>query len=257
MADIQLAVEDPNSPTWLPAPHAVVTKCRQHGPGPSGFVEYSPDFVEPSPDCTELAWIKYVPRIAMGEARTQAFIANIVNSDKDCVVRVPHVYFAFRYKRIGYIIMQHIHGHDCNEDNLNEIARAVKRLLSIKSETRSPGPVRGGPVAHRFFADHQSDIRYNSVSELQEHVNNILAKAGYPCRVDFNKEDSGNLSLCLDGIHPGNFRKDTHDRLFALDFGKTNFLPSAFQDLAFADGPELAMEVGESLGHSVSKHRGL
>ncbi|KAK0497575.1 hypothetical protein EDD18DRAFT_1162964 [Armillaria luteobubalina] len=168
MVDIQLAVEDPNSPTWLPTPHAVVTKCHQHGPGPSGFVEYSPDFVDPFPDCTKSAWIKYGPSIAMGEARTQDFIANIVNSDKDCVVRVPHVYFAFRYDRIGYIIMQHIHGRDCNEDDFNEISRAVKRLLSIQSETKSPGPVRGGPVAHRFFADHRPDIRYNSVGELQE-----------------------------------------------------------------------------------------
>ncbi|KAK0220655.1 hypothetical protein IW262DRAFT_1272571, partial [Armillaria fumosa] len=167
---------------------------------------------------TESAWIKYGPRIAMGEARTQAFIANIVNSDKDCVVRVPRVYSAFRYKRIGYIIMQHIHGHDCNEDDLNEIACAVKRLLSIKSETKSPGPVRGGPVAHRFFADHQSDIRYNSVGELQEHVNN----ADYPCRVDFNKEDGGNLSLCLDDIHPGNFRKDTRSTL-RLGFWENKF----------------------------------
>ncbi|KAK0475331.1 hypothetical protein EDD18DRAFT_1218430, partial [Armillaria luteobubalina] len=109
-------------------------------------------------DCTKLAWIKYGPLVAMGETCTQNFIANIVNSDKDCVVRVSHIYFAFRYNRIGYIIMQHIHGCDCNEDDFNEISHTAK----------SPGPVRGGPVAHRFFADHRPDICYNSVGELQE-----------------------------------------------------------------------------------------
>ncbi|KAK0488412.1 hypothetical protein IW261DRAFT_1439109, partial [Armillaria novae-zelandiae] len=97
----------------------------------------------------------------MGKARNQAFIANIVNSDEDCIARVHHIYSVFQYKRVGSIVMQHIHGCVCSEDNFNKIACAVKRLLAIKNEAKSPGPVRGGPVSHRFFADHQSDIRYN------------------------------------------------------------------------------------------------
>ena len=166
MASIPLAVENLNLPAWLPTPYAVVTKCGQHGPGPSGFAEYSPDR-------TESAWIKYGTLLAMGEARTQDFIAKIVNSDKGCIVRVPPVLYAFRYEGVGYIVMQHIHGHDCSEDDINEIAIAVKRLRSIESPTTSPGPVGGGPVTHRFFPDHRSSLRYNSVGELQEHVNSV------------------------------------------------------------------------------------
>ncbi|KAK0185469.1 hypothetical protein F5146DRAFT_1227862 [Armillaria mellea] len=120
MANIPLTVENPNSPTWLPTPQAVVTKCKEHGFGPSGFVEYSPDGIES-------AWIKYGRLVAMGEARTQDFVANIVNSDEDCVVRVPRIYYAFWYRE-RYIVMQYIHGHDCSEDEAEAIALAVKRL---------------------------------------------------------------------------------------------------------------------------------
>jgi hypothetical protein len=56
---------------------------------------------------------------------------------------------------------------------------------------------------------------------------------GYPISVDFNKKDGGVLRLCLDDIHPGNFRKDENGQLFVLDFGLTNFLPSYFQELSF------------------------
>ena len=80
--------------------------------------------------------------------------------------------------------------------------------------------------------------------------------AGYPCSVDFNEEDGGNLSLCLDDIHPGNFRKDASGQIFALDFGKTIFLPFAFQDLAFADGSVLAEDIGDPLNYSKSKYGG-
>jgi hypothetical protein len=62
-------------------------------------------------------------------------------------------------------------------------------------------------------------------------------------------------AFCLDDIHPGNFRKDESGQLFALDFGNTNFLPSAFQDLAF-DGRSFALKVRDSLGYSISNHRG-
>ncbi|KAJ2922600.1 hypothetical protein H1R20_g14501, partial [Candolleomyces eurysporus] len=156
----------------------------------------------------------------MGEARTQDFIANIVNSDEDSVVRVPRVYYAFRYKDHGYILMQHIEGQDCTEEDTDAVALVVKRLWAITPSptVSAPGPVGGGPIFHRFFANHCSAVRYNSVAELQEHVNNVLARAEYPShiRIDFNKEDGGKLSLCLDDIHPGNFRRDKSGQMISL-----------------------------------------
>ena len=75
----------------------------------------------------------------------------------------------------------------------------------------------------------------------------------YPYCVD---PGEGGLGLGLYDIHPGNFRKDTISRLFALDFAKTNSLPCAFQDLAFVDGPGLAGAERNSLDYSKSKYRG-
>ena len=31
--------------------------------------------------------------------------ANIVNSDENIVVLVPHVYYVFQYERVGYIVI--------------------------------------------------------------------------------------------------------------------------------------------------------
>jgi hypothetical protein len=78
----------------------------------------------------------------------------------------------------------------------------------------------------------------------------------YPCCVDSNEEDNGDLGLGLYDIHLGNFRNDTISRLFALDFAKTNFLPCALQDLAFVDGHCLAEAERNSLDYSKSKYRG-
>jgi len=175
MANVPLAFESPNLPTWLPTPYTVVARCGQHGPGPLGFVEYSSDR-------TESAWIKYGPLVTMGEARTQAFIADIVNSNNDCVVRVPNIFYAFRYKGVGYIVMQHVRGQDCSQDDFGQIALAVRRLRSIDSPTASPGPIGGGPISHRLFNDHRSSVRYMSVCALQEHINKVSDAFKSPCR---------------------------------------------------------------------------
>ncbi|CUA77050.1 hypothetical protein RSOLAG22IIIB_12511 [Rhizoctonia solani] len=246
MDTIALAVET-TSPTWLPTPHELILKCKEHGFSPNAFRISSP--------CgSQHAFIKFGSSVAMGEALTQNYVANIVNADEDAVVLIPRVYLAFQYKGAGYIAMEYIPGNDCSQDDVDAIAVAVKRLGSVDSPTRSPGPVGGGMITHRFFYDHQSDIQYNSLQDLQEHINNILTKAKYECSVDFNDEDGGSLRLCLDDIHPGNFRKDPSGRLFALDFGKNNFLPFAFQGLAFVEGHALASEVGTVLG-SKSKYQ--
>jgi len=166
MAAIPLTVQNPNSPVWLPTPQDAVLMCEKNGHGPSTFIIRSPDG-------SEAAFVKYGPLLDMGEARTQNYIANQVNSDEDIVVLVPRVYYAFRYERTGYIIMEYVDGNDCNQNDLDAIALGVNRLRSIPSPTTSPGPVGGGPVTHRFFAGHRSSVWYSSVEDLQEHVNNV------------------------------------------------------------------------------------
>lgn len=70
--------------------------------------------------------IKYGRLLAMGEARTQNYIANIVKSDDSIIVVVSRVYYAFGYEGIGYIIMQHVGDYDCNQDDTPAIALAIK-----------------------------------------------------------------------------------------------------------------------------------
>ncbi len=176
MAAISLAVENSNLPAWLPTPQDVVLKCKENGHGPSAFTIYSPDG-------SEGAFVKYGSLVTMGEARTQNYIANDVNSDKDIVVLVPRLYYAFRYEGIGYIIMQHVDGNDCNDNDADIIALAVNRLRPIASPTTSPGPVGGGPITHRFFADHWSTAQYYSIEDLQQHINNVSSAVHYSYRL--------------------------------------------------------------------------
>ena len=78
MSDIRIAIDNPDSPTWLPPPSAIIARCREVGLIVQGFVEHSPDG-------SESVWIKQGFLIAMGEARTQKFLADVVNSDENCV----------------------------------------------------------------------------------------------------------------------------------------------------------------------------
>ena len=164
--DIRLSLENPDPSRWLPTPQVVVRDCEAHGCGPAHLVIHSPDGLD-------RVFVKYGPLIAMGEARTQHLVATSVNSDEDPIVLVPRVYYAFRYKWEGYIVMEYIDGSDCEDGDFEPIARAVRRLWSIPSPTASPGPVGNGPVSHCLFSDDHSDVRYDSVEALQSHINSV------------------------------------------------------------------------------------
>jgi hypothetical protein len=168
MAAISLTVKNSDLPVWLPTPQDLVLMCELNGEGPLTLTLHSPDG-------SEAAFVKYGPTLAMGEARTQDYVADHVNSDKHLVVLVPRIYYAFRYEEIGYITMQYVDGNDCNQNDLDTIALAVNRLRAIPSPTVSPGPVGGGMITHRFFSGHRSSVQYDSVEDLQEHVNKVSA----------------------------------------------------------------------------------
>ena len=164
MSVIQVAIKDPDAPAWLPPPNIIIKKCRKADNRISGFVEHSPDG-------SESMWIKHGSEVDLGEARTQKYIADIVNSDEKCIVRVPQVYCAFRHNEVGYIAMEYVPGRDCNEDDLEAVISAVRRLWAIESPTNAPGPVGGGLIVNCFFPDAWSCIEYDSIEALQNHVN--------------------------------------------------------------------------------------
>ena len=165
MPVIQVAIENPDAPAWLPTPNIIVRKCRSRAKDKiSGFEEHSPNG-------SESVWIKHGSEVDLGEARTQKYIADIVNSDEKCIVRVPQVYCAFWHNEVGYLVMEYVPGRDCNDDDLEAVISAVQRLWAIESPTNAPGPVGGGLIVHCFFPDSWACIEYDSIEALQDHVN--------------------------------------------------------------------------------------
>jgi len=64
---------------------------------------------------------------------------------------------------------------DCAEEDVTVVAHAVQALIGIRGPSSAPGHVGGGPVMHNFFvSDHWvSPFIYNTVNELQSHVNGV------------------------------------------------------------------------------------
>ncbi len=46
----------------------------------------------------------------MSEARTQDYVAGVVNAVPDTAVRVPRIHLAFMYEGRGYIVMEYVAG---------------------------------------------------------------------------------------------------------------------------------------------------
>ena len=172
MATISLKVKNSNLPVWLPlvcspTPQDLVLMCEKNGHGPSALIIRSPGG-------SEAGFVKYGPSLAMGEARTQDYIADHVNSDKDFIVLVPRIYYAFRYEGIGYLTMQYVDGNDCNQNDLDAIALAVNRLRYIPSPTVSPGPVGGWASHPPFLCWPPRPLSSMARSKIfREHVNKV------------------------------------------------------------------------------------
>ena len=129
------------------------------------------------PDGPIIAWVKYGQSVRMAEALTQDYVARFLIANSLAGVRVPRVYAAFERDTpvcvIGYIVMQYIDAPDCGEGDYQLVSRAVQTLISVKGPSSVPGPVGGGWVIHNFFVDWTSEITYETVDELQQHINGV------------------------------------------------------------------------------------
>ena len=93
-------------------------------------------------------------------------------------MQVPQVYDAFSIITtacpIGFIVMEYIDAPDCTRKDVKLVAHAVQMLISVRGPSSAPGHVGGGPVVHTFFADDRtSPFRYETVDELEQHVNGV------------------------------------------------------------------------------------
>jgi hypothetical protein len=155
----------------LPSRDTIVTLCEAAGYNCSGI----PICNQPSGPI--IAWVKYGPTVTMAEALTQDYVARFLIANSTTDVRVPRVYAAFSRdtsnSAIGYIVMQYIDAPGCGEGDHQLVARAVQTLIGVEGPSSAPGPVGGGPVIHSFFLDGESPITYETVDELQQHINGV------------------------------------------------------------------------------------
>jgi len=225
-------------PSILPSPEKIVALCKE-----AGYLDRCAlAFTDPSSNAI-LAWIKYGPNVAVDEALTQAWVADNLNAMPETTgsvkVKAPRVYMAFTSFHpspactLGYIVMEYISAPDCTKRDYKRVARAVDALIHIKAPSgAAPGAIGGGPVIHNVFFNWESEVRYETSKELQDHLNRILKRNDNPMRVKFAAED---LYLCPVDIHPGNFKKLDDDTIVALDFRATCFLPESFITYAMED----------------------
>ncbi|KAG8934471.1 hypothetical protein FRC01_002539 [Tulasnella sp. 417] len=235
----------------LPSRSEIAAICLQAGYDRSGIPLFQ------QPDGPILAWVKYGPNVTIPEALTQDWVAKALDANPTAAVSVPRVFDAFTttnpFFEIGYIVMQYIDLPDCIESDVELVAKAVNRLMSVPAPSSAPGPVGGGPAVHIFFFGWDSRITYKTVQELEEHVNRILKAKGDKRRVALVADTGNRLLLCPCDINPGNFKKGTNDEVVALNFWATCFMPPAF--LAFAKAlpvSEFARQVARHVDYPTS-----
>ena len=146
--------------------------------------------VYPSLDAP-IAFIKYGPEQCgmMAQMRTQTYAWNalkqIPQQKRD--VQIPEIYHVIQRDEITYIIMEYVQGEtleellakntldDCQKE-YSQISKAMKTLLSIEvPKGCAPGPIGSGLIRHPLFKGAVASTEYDSVHELQQHINNVCS----------------------------------------------------------------------------------
>ena len=178
MSQIELVIDGDNKPVNLPDPKEIVEQCHDAARARSSAANTNSNDLRGVPlvdksSGAAYVWVKYGQSITMGEALTQHFVAQAINGKADAAVRIPCVYLAFRSGSFGYIVMEYIDGSTCDNSDIELVAAAVRSLIAIRGPTAKPGPVGGGPIWHRFFIEWESSLTYDSIQELEQHVNGV------------------------------------------------------------------------------------
>ena len=93
------------------------------------------------PDQPIIAWVKYGPSVTTAEALTHDWVAKALDAEPVTHVRVPRVYDAWAtsstYITFGYIVVEHIIAPDCEESDVEFVAKAVEWLIRVPAPTLS------------------------------------------------------------------------------------------------------------------------
>ena len=173
---VYICFEDENKPTNFPSYAAIILRYREERPRQTTKINISGvrlSFDKSSDNEIRDLWIKAGFNVKMGEAMTQRYVAQHLRNNAITALRAPHVYLAFTWCGSGYIVSEYIDGKMCDDSDILRVAAAVQYLITIPSPNSTLGPVGGGPIEHPFFIDWTSSIWYESIGELQDHVNGV------------------------------------------------------------------------------------
>jgi Phosphotransferase enzyme family len=113
------------------------------------------------------------------------------------------------------------------------IAGAVRHIWNFTIPTvSSPGPFGQHEPADRFFSASGVGRTFDSITELQDFINETLAGEGKKWRVDFTLET---LRLCHCDLAQHNLRITDNGVVYLLDFGMAGMYPTCFEEHALAN----------------------
>jgi hypothetical protein len=168
---MSLSILDFRRNDQLPTRPEIEAQCLENGLYGRGIA------IRQSPDGDIVAWVKYGVNVKAAEALTQECVARDLDADSTTSVQAPHVFDAWvtpnPHFNVGFIVMEHINLPDCDHGDSKLVAAAVQRLHGVEAPGLAPGPVGGGPIVHHFFLDWDSRITYQTVKELEDHINGV------------------------------------------------------------------------------------
>lgn len=168
-------INDKNKPTNIPDCDTIITHTRAMREAHINGICIPLD--KNSETDVSAIWVKvkYGDNSVMCRARTQQFVEQYLKNNSITTVRAPRLYLAFMWGGYGFIVSEYIDGQLCDDGDIPILAAAVQDLVAIPGPSSTPGPVGGGCIEHPFFYDRPSPIWYESVDELQAHINGVRA----------------------------------------------------------------------------------
>ncbi|SPQ21407.1 547f5ec2-af15-4178-bc54-79792bc5304f [Thermothielavioides terrestris] len=197
--------------------------------------------------------------------------------DPGCNIYVPEVFKVFSRDNATFIIMELLAATQVkdlakrfdpitwkqNKAQYYDMITEGIRLLSLipVPPDATPGPYTHAEryIKHMLFKDHEAPHIYNTVQDLEDHLNRIAVVAyqhlpGPPPKVALEKE----LVYCYTDFNDENFMfttdPDGRPRLYIIDFEHASFLPLSFLSYAvlgrkprFFTGKWIREKLGPSL----------
>ncbi len=173
---VDVFIDDEKKPANIPSYEMIITQCFDLGPHQATATNISSVRItldKRSDNEVSDIWVKFGRNITMGEAKTQRFVAQYLEANDNPAVRAPRVYIAFTWGDFGFIVAEYIDGQICGNSDIGLVVAAVQSLITIPSPSSTPGPVGGGLIEHPFFINRTLSIWYESVQELEDHINGV------------------------------------------------------------------------------------